>query len=388
MNQEQRIILKMLEEGKITADEAEALLNALKESHPLEEDEKQSDVWSRIEKQGEEFAERVEIAAERFARSVEAKTDMRLTEKLSRLPKMLAKFPFIGQEETHEFIQEFRGSLSEEVTEIPIHLATSNGRITVNGWDEPGYRLMVIQRIRGRDRDGARDRLYGVSWEDGEVADQLHLEIPNLNDISVSLHLSVPRERQYSVELRSHNGSLEVTNLEGTTMDLVTANGSTTLRQVCSQSVRGQISNGSCKMEQVEASTIWYRVGNGSYKLFAVADQFDCKSTNGSIHLQPLAVPNDSQIKLCTTNGSINVALPAWPDLGVAVELQTSVGRVSSQLGQMEYSHNERRGGGGYVMGRTADYEKQTVKLSLEASTSSGSISVTSVGSGGEEYSV
>jgi len=67
-----------------------------------------------------------------------------------------------------------------------------------------------------------------------------------------------------------------------------------------------------------------------------VADQFDCKSTNGSIHLQPLAVPNDSQIKLCTTNGSINVALPAWPDLGVAVELQTSVGRVSSQLGQMD----------------------------------------------------
>ena len=43
MNEEQRLILKMLEEGKITAAEAEALLNALKDPEATVEEERHTD---------------------------------------------------------------------------------------------------------------------------------------------------------------------------------------------------------------------------------------------------------------------------------------------------------------------------------------------------------
>ena len=52
MSDEQRLILKMLEEGKISAAEAEALLNALGQPEALEEEERSADVWEKVEKQG------------------------------------------------------------------------------------------------------------------------------------------------------------------------------------------------------------------------------------------------------------------------------------------------------------------------------------------------
>ena len=58
MSEEQRIVLRMLEEGKITAQEAEALLKALSEGakHAEREPKAQTDPWVRVEKMGEDFA--------------------------------------------------------------------------------------------------------------------------------------------------------------------------------------------------------------------------------------------------------------------------------------------------------------------------------------------
>lgn len=71
MQEERRMILRMLEEGKITAEEAEALLNALGDGAESSEDsEPQEDPWKRLEKMGEDFASKVEIAVERFSRSL------------------------------------------------------------------------------------------------------------------------------------------------------------------------------------------------------------------------------------------------------------------------------------------------------------------------------
>ena len=84
MQQEQRLILKMLEEGKITAEEAEALLNAIGDSSMRTESGPQEDPWVRLEKMGEDFATKVEDATDRFSRSLEQKTEG-FGEKLNRV---------------------------------------------------------------------------------------------------------------------------------------------------------------------------------------------------------------------------------------------------------------------------------------------------------------
>lgn len=82
MQEERKIILRMLEEGKITAEEAEALLNALGDAPAGAENEPQEEPWVRLERMGEDFASKVEVAVDRFSRSLE----QTVSEKLTKLP--------------------------------------------------------------------------------------------------------------------------------------------------------------------------------------------------------------------------------------------------------------------------------------------------------------
>lgn len=375
MQQEQRLILKMLEEGKITAEEAEALLNAIGDSSTRVEPGPQEDPWVRLEKMGEDFATKVEDATERFARSLEHKTEGFG----ERINKVFAKFPFIGVESSQEFTQVIQGKVEGSGDVIPIDLDNFNGSIRVEGWLEEGYRLTVVQRLRGKDRDLLRSRVFDLDWVDGASRDSFELVVPALDEGSVSLHLLVPQDRVYEVRLNSYNGSLAIDNLAATTIAAETVNGSTQLRNVHGKLIQGQNSNGSCEMSGVEAESIRHRINNGSYRLSVTAQSVDCLAINGSMHVRVPKIQGDSSLKLRTTNGSIRVGLPTEPDLGVALDLSTSVGRVSTEVGPLEMARQERTGGGNVLVGRSMDFERKPTKLNVGASTTSGSITVGSL---------
>lgn len=371
MQQEQRLILKMLEEGKITAEEAEALLNAIGDSSNRVESGPQEDPWVRLEKMGEDFATKVEDATDRFARSLETKTEG-FGEKLN---KVFSKFPFIGQETSQEFTQVVQGTVNGEGV-IPIDLRNFNGPVRVGGWIEEGYQLTVVQRIRGKDRDLLRGRVFDVDWTDGTARNSFKLNVPALDESTVSLHLLVPQDLIYEISLSSYNGSLAVDNLEATTIEVETVNGSTQIREVQGKLIQGKNSNGSCELTQVEVESIRHRISNGSYRLNVVAQEVDCTATNGSMHVRTPHLKGTSVYRLKTTNGSIRVAIPSEGDLGVALDLSTSVGRVSSELDTLEMTKQERSGGGSVLIGRSLGFEDKATKLTVTASTTSGSISV------------
>ena len=83
----------------------------------------------------------------------------RLADKLSRLSKMLSRFPFVSTDDTYEFSEEFYGTFQED-GDIALTLKTSTGRISVQGWNEPQFRLVVVQRIRAKDRESALGKMY------------------------------------------------------------------------------------------------------------------------------------------------------------------------------------------------------------------------------------
>lgn len=372
MQQEQKLILKMLEEGKITAEEAEALLNALGDSSTRVESSPQEDPWVRLEKMGEDFATKVEDATDRFARSLEHKSEG-FSEKLNRV---FAKFPFVGQESTHEFTQVVQGQVEQTEEVIPIYLQNFNGPIRVEGWNEEGYKLTVVQRIRGKERDLLRSRIIDLDWADGLTRSAFKLQIPAIDESTISLHLLVPENLRYQVDLDSYNGSLALANLQTTSVQIETVNGSTRLVDVRGSSIQGKNGNGSCEFSQVEAESIRHNISNGSYRLNVVAQSLDCTATNGSMQVRTPHLKGNAHYKLKTTNGSIKVALPLDSDLGVALDLNTSVGRVNSEIGPFELSKQERVGGGNTLVGRTNGFEEKIKKVTLAAQTTSGSIFV------------
>ena len=113
---------------------------------------------------------------------------------------------------------------------------------------------------------------------------------------------------------------------------------------VQARSIEGTAHNGACEMDGVEAEEIRHELGNGSYRMSVSARVLDLVTTNGTINLRVPEVQGSSSYRLRTTNGSVNVSLPARMDLGAALNLQTSVGRVSAELGSLEITHHERQG--------------------------------------------
>jgi len=57
-----------------------------------------------------------------------------------------------------EFKEEIKGEFPED-GELEVSLRTSNGRIMVESWDEPGYLLTVTKQVRAQDEDEAKQAL-------------------------------------------------------------------------------------------------------------------------------------------------------------------------------------------------------------------------------------
>ncbi len=373
MQEEQRMILRMLEEGKISAEEAEVLLKALGGGKTAEPDDPQVDPWVRLERLGEDFASKVEVATERFSRSLEHN----FGDKLGKLPKILSRVPFLGYEETQEFTSVVKGKLgSGEV--IAISLSNANGPIRVQGWSEDEYQLTLVQRLRGSDRDQLGTRLFDPGWEEEAERTDFRLNIPIFGEASIAVNLLVPKERLYELGLATQNGSLRVEHLKATSIEVNTVNGSVHLHSLKANSIRGGGGNGSCEMKDVDARVIHHSQGNGSYRLAVTASDVDLLTTNGSVNVRIPRVHGITSYRLRTTNGSIRVTFPSQPDLGLALNLQTSVGRISTDETALEIGRQERQGGGAVLAAHSVDYSNRPDKLDLDASSTSGSITVSS----------
>ena len=66
------------------------------------------------------------------------------------------------------------------------------------------------------------------------------------------------------------------------------------------------------------------------------APAVDLMTTNGSMKVKLLNVHGSAHYRLRTANGSVKVNLPEQADLGVALDLESSVGRVSAEVDSLE----------------------------------------------------
>jgi len=282
-------------------------------------------------------------------------------------------------------IRIIRGILDDleklETEGISVHCAWDFDNVFSLGHIIPRHAPDILNRIKDRVATG-RDEIHLMSWNNGLLSahtpEEFKLAVPSYGDRSISLHLMVPEGRTYQVILASQNGSLRVENLKGTALELRTINGSTELRSVKAQSLVGKIGNGSCEMDGVEAESIRHTLGNGSYRLSVAAPAVDLTTTNGTVNVRVTNLQGRADYRLRTTNGAIKVSLPSRVDLGVSLDLKTSVGRVAAELDSLEITKHERQGGGALLTAHSSDYQSFADQLHLEARCVSGSITVSS----------
>ncbi len=403
MEEERLLILRMIAEGKITAEEGAALLDALKDgaSSPLDagvseehldtgrsgeeahsgprfEKVSDSDLTKRLEDEAGKFAENVQGAAEKFSRLLEERIEKDVKPALANMPAFFSQLPFVGSwfGPTVTVEEEHSGELLGE--DIDVHYEGRNGHLEVVMWDESGYRIEAQKMLKGAVNEETRnaDALV-VDVQPGRLEARVKTGIP----VGVNTRLYLPRNRAYRLHLRSTNGWIRVQEVAGDLVEALTSNGRIEIRRAKAEQIVLRTSNGAIECEGVSAKELQATTSNGRISAQTDAPDVHCHTSNGSIYVRPMATSSvelsgDSKYDLGTSNGSIKVGIPRELLAVTSVDAKTSFGAIKIESDLLQLKLREDKVGDKHVVAQGSAFEDSERKLRVHAKTNNSSVTI------------
>lgn len=398
MEQEILMILKMVEDGKITAEQAAELIEAVRGKENSLDEEHKGDEHKNEGHEGEgslnnilKDAVKLKEMIKKEIREQDIGTTIRdaVAKALAQVEEGLAGLGgFLGSHwgssGCHfpgvEVRKDYEGRFEPGEGAIRTEFSTVNGSIRLEGWDEPGYKVTVVARMNARNADerAAHSRPKGIPWlsqeADVQNGDDAAVDAAIERFISgralvfraresrsqarcISFVVRLPRGFTYDLKLGSSNGGIEVKGL------------------TCSE-VEAETSNGGVKLDGLEAQRIVVATSNGGVTVRGCGGQVRCTTANGGITLIPSAVKGESHYEARTSNGGIKVIVPEGESFAYALHAVTTNGRISVELPDIVYEVNSQRIGHREVRAKSEAYGEARDRLIVEAGTSNGSITV------------
>jgi hypothetical protein len=206
-----------------------------------------------------------------------------------------------------------------------VDLDNVNGGITIGSWDQPRVRVVAYKKVKA-DRDDVQEAMRALRIE----------MLPTNGGLTVNTHY--PRENHGAASVFDWltgddvqaSVRYEVTVPRNMDLDVSTVNGAVRVSQV----------NGKHELETT----------NGKIEVARCSGSLDASTTNGGIDAELTQVTKGQPLRFSTTNGKIEVAVPA--SLAVDVDASTTNGSIESDLpvSTTKISRNSLRGsinGGG-----------------------------------------
>jgi hypothetical protein len=204
--------------------------------------------------------------------------------------------------------------------------AEPNGSIRVHAWDGDGIRIRARVEARARSEERAGELANEVEVESDGTIGARGPRTGRREWWSVSFELFVPR--RVDLDLRSHNGGIRITGVNGRIV-FQSVNGGVELTGVGGD-VRGHTTNGG--LDITLAGTAWDGAG------------LDVRTTNGGVDLK-IPETYDARLEASTVNGGVRADVP--------VTVQGRVGRdMTLDLGRGGRTLRVRTTNGGVVLQR------------------------------------
>lgn len=334
MNEEQKLILNMLSEGKISADEAQKLLEALQSRQQAEAPRREYSKSSEPQSFVGGIMESIRTGLANFDFSFDIGGDTNR----------------ILLEETHT------GQFAQDGVELD--LRAKNGSIRVESWDQPGYQLNILKRVRAATREQAEDiaaEYTYASIDGGRLQAGDHQAKKAGNRIYVSLRLRLPRNHSYHGLVKTMNGSIELNGLDLGELEL------------------GSM-NGSVKVREVKGTAVLAKTVNGSLRIEGGLGRVDGTTTNGSVGVLNFA--EDSNNRLETVNGRVEVKVPARSDVGIRVLARTTSGSIRLSHSKVEKVNKERGVASRRLEGYSVNWNQAPHQVELDLRSVNGSIKI------------
>ena len=329
MNEERLEILKMLAEGKITAEEAEMLLSALDEADAPEaetdtEDEKPKQEKDFVQEMTEMFQDvgrEIEVEVGNAIKSVKRSDIGKIVDgvvdqvrsSVSETVDSVSDVVDIADEDVDE-IRSVKGELEvfkgTGITKIDAQAA--NGRITLAGSDRNTVAVRAWKKVGGRRRAVAAEFAEQVEIRAEQIGEELRVfteHPPPPSGVSLSVRYAIETPREVDVNLRTVNSKIEIGGISGA-IDATTANGIINLEGDAGP-IRARATNGKIKAE-----------------IDLLSSDAEFSTTNGTIGVEVQRCVGS--MAASTMNGSINVTLPA--DFAGLLDAEAKRGRVHTDF--------------------------------------------------------
>ncbi len=416
MREEIMMILRMLEEGKITSEQAALLIEAVDGAVGLHTSEEPSLIPERDgdePKQSEPpvsskkpdmtevrdladklsgLADVVDRAAlenlvERIRDTVESavKSTDRVIDRVQQEVRERRRSVESGGEDTSvmhwpkAIVEPFQRMFSPSITvekivdgdfpgesgkKIDVELSTWNGRITVEPWDEPGFRVNVtanlIPAVQSQTSGGAGETLLDELLKCDVADDSLKIKLSHGRAVSgASFNVKLPRKFLYDMDLETENGRVSLGGFE------------------C-RMIRVGTSNGRIDLDNTRATITELETSNGRINVSGVSQRLSAKTSNGGITVIPRKAVGESQYELATSNGAIEVQVADADKVGYHIDAKTSLGRIALDLPNLAYQVRDEGTVRREVITETSGYSEKTDKLTIKARTSNGQVRIVS----------
>ncbi|WP_416147182.1 DUF4097 family beta strand repeat-containing protein [Salipaludibacillus sp. HK11] len=345
MQEERIMILKMIEDGKVSADEGLQLLNALKDD---KDSEQQQMKGSHSEAQSSASSSQAQ------SRSTQQETDRYVSRNVNwdgggnqrtedRIHSFASRFSEYIEEAVHkikEFDLDFNfGSSIEvehifqhrnaEVKDVDIHV--ENGSISFLPWEEDDIRVECNVKVyKVRDSDEARrvflDDVH-FSFKDEKVRFKAKKKSMKVNTV-----VYVPKKQLEKVKLYAFNGKLTGENVKVNSIEAKTVNGRIDFAEIIAKYVNLETVNGTISVPRLQAEKSDVKTINGTVSVKTINGDLDVETLNGTIHYT-LLDRSSARAYLKTTTGSVSVQVP--DHVKTEGELKTTVGAIQCDLPKM-----------------------------------------------------
>lgn len=362
MNEERKMILNMLKDGKITAVEAERLLKALH----LNSDQKQpDDQTTDDEKALSPYVdwEGWEDRRQSYKQKASSQTISAYIESfIQKVKDVDLDFNFGRSETVNHIFQD----QSDDVNKVTIEIG--NGSVSLQFTEEDTLQVDCTAKVyQVKSSEEARLRFLRETQFD-MVDDELVFTCER-RDLKVNTIVYVPKKKYKELNIQLFNGSVTVDPSE--------------IKDVHVKTVNGNINVSNLLAKHVELET-----GNGTISVTGQADHMELESLNGALSVtgacRDLTLESFSGrlttrlsqaeiIRLKSVTGSIDAMIPN--NVHVNGELQSNFGSIHCELHSFE------------VLKEKTDLTQRLLKfvankgasssLILEASTKTGTITVT-----------
>ena len=415
--EEKMLILKMLQEGKITTDEAVKLLESLDKSsasaprsgsrineikdeltakiNEMKIDEKLNRFGDKASKLAETFGEKAGKLAEQLGENINPEKIENSTERFTE--EFTRRMESLGQdiaESASKFADTFAsqlGSLFETGLEkykynssytYPIaennniYLNTNNFSIKVipNAAKEITVNLYVNSNIPSLVIDEyfktiAEDNCYKLSSEfPGRTWGRIEIQLPK----GVS-----------SLNLSTYNAKCEISDIDVKRINCSTANGKITMSRCSAEEIEILTDNERVIFSKVSARAANIRTSNSKIEIDGShLDAIDAKTSNAAILVNSSRKGDSltSNYILSTSNGKIDVGLVKAEAFEHMVDAHTSMGRIDVNLSNLVYETDKKNMGmQSTTQLKSENFDTSSNKIVIKAHTSNASIMIKNV---------